>query len=387
MDGMRGWSVGLVCGLVLWAAVPVRAELADVYLRNGTRMRADVTVTKDELILRNAAGEIRLPMEQVLRVVPVGAEVPVSLPAAGKPATPPGPTGGGMAAEEPGEPNAAPEGEGGELPAAPLISKDDIQRLRLAELAVNGQPENVRVQFERKGRQRELSVEVLEELRKRKDFKSRWEEVLTRGQPHERLQLIVRETGMKYADRIRIATDPEVFDVYRRRVLPLVAANCARSGCHGGSAARVFRFPPGSKTTDGFTYSSFVMLDQMETPHGPMIDRGSADGSALVRYMLPPELTEHGHPPVRGNPIFRPALRGRDDPQYGAVVDWISMLTLPHPDYGLTYENPYAGLVGAKTAEDEAAPPPAAETQPAAAPEVKPAGTPPPASQPAPAQP
>jgi len=378
MDGLRGWSVGLVCGLVLWAAAPAGAELADVYLRSGLRLRADVTVTGDEIILRNAAGELRLPREQVARIVPVGAAEAVPLPAASRPAS-------SMAAgraggeEEPEEPNVGQVSAAGELPAAPLLSKEDIQRLRLHELTVNGQPENVRVQFERKGRQRELSVEVLEELRKRKDFKSRWEEVLTRGQPHERLQLIVRETGLKYAERIRILSDPEVFDVYRRRVLPLVAANCARSGCHGGATARVFRFPPGAKSTDGFAYTSFVLLDQMETLGGPMIDRGSADGSALVRYMLPAELTERGHPPVHGGPAFRPALRGRDDPQYGAVVDWISMLTLPHPEYGLEYQNPYAGLVGAAPADKQgAAAPNGAESQPAG---------PPPASSPAPAQP
>ena len=56
------------------------------------------------------------------------------------------------------------------------FSPEDVQKLRLRELMLKGTPENVRVQFERRGKQRELPLEVLDELRKRGELKPADEE-------------------------------------------------------------------------------------------------------------------------------------------------------------------------------------------------------------------
>lgn len=355
------WLLALVC--VAAALVALAADggrLAEVHLKNGVRLRGTVTETAEEIVLTNAAGETRIPRAEVERIVPV-EEV------ATQPATAP-------IIEEEEEPNAVTEPPAYELLLPPPISKEDIQRLRLHELALRP-VEMLRVQFERRGRQRELGLEVLDELRKRSDFRPQWEDVLTRGQPYEKLNLIVRETGLKHADRIRIQSDPAAFDVYRRRVLPIVTSSCARSGCHGGVAARVFRFPAGSKTGESFAYTSFVLLDQMFDAGGRVIDREDPEQSGLLRYLLSPDVVENGHPPVGRGPAFKPALRGREDPQYGMLADWIRSLRKPHPDYGLEYQNPYAGRVAAIPLEQRSAPatqpvatqpaPPSPETAPA----------------------
>ncbi len=344
MDGLckrpRRAAIGLA--IALCGAGLALADLADVHLKSGLRLRGDVTTTDDEVIVRNSAGEVRLPRADVIRIVPV--ETPVSQPATQAAESAPSgetrtPTRKREAPAE-GQPS---EGRGEQLLPAPAVSKADIQRLRLREMMLNEPAEKVRVQFEKKGRQRDLPTEVLEELRKRVDFRPPWEDVLTRGQPYEKLQLILRLTGIKYADRIVIDSDPEVFAVFRKRVLPLVDQNCGRSGCHAGTAARVFRFPIGSRTSDSYAYTTFVLLDQMQSRDGPVIDRSQPDYSVLLHYLLPQEATNRGHPPVGRGPSFKAGIRGQDDPQYAMIADWIGSLVVPRPDYGLEYKNPYTG--------------------------------------------
>jgi hypothetical protein len=351
MNGFGGRALVVVAvWLSAWAAaLPASAELADVYLANGLRLRGDVVVTDTEVVVRNAAGEVRLVPAEVLRIErvrsatsqPGSASAPATLPAS-RPAAPP----------------ARPE-----IAPAPPISDRDIQRLKIGELALDGAADPVRVRFLRKGRQRDLPTEVLEQLRRRANYRPEWEDVLTRGQPHEKLQLIIRETGAEHADRIVVEGDPSTFALFRRRILPLVNRGCARAGCHGGRTARVFRFPQGSPSSDTYAYTTFILLDQLETPHGPLLNRTNPEGSVLLSYLMPPELSERGHPPVGKGPSFKPVLRDVTDRQYRVVLEWINSLLVPRPDYGLEYENPYAGRRGAPADAGAAEPP--AESQPA----------------------
>jgi len=202
--------------------------------------------------------------------------------------------------------------------------------------------------------------------------------VLARGKLEEKLQLIVRETGTEHADRIEIVTDPEVLTAFQRRVLPLVNKSCARSGCHGGRTARLFRFPISAATGDAHLYASFVLLDQMQARHGPLIDRTNPEESALLSYLLPQENNEHAHPPVKHGAPFKSGLRSKTDPQYEAIVDWINALRYPHPDYGLEYQNPYRQPAPptSKPAEEAAAEGPGLADKPASRPATRPQSAP-----------
>ena len=139
---------------------------------------------------------------------------------------------------------------------------------------------------------------------------------------------------------------------------------CVRSGCHGGQRAHTFRFPTGSQSSDEFLYTSFLILDQMKTSLGPMIDRASPEESALLRYMLPVEEGRQAHPPVKRRRVT-PTLRGTRDPRYRAIVEWIGSLRSPHPDYELEYEFP-AWLEALSKRQRGAVPPgePATKTPP-----------------------
>jgi hypothetical protein len=330
--GRKTFGIVVLGAAALCVAQLPAAHLADVYLKSGIKLRGEVTTTDDAVIVKNAAGQMRLPRGDVERIVPVDA---ASRPATSQPAAP---TSAASHPTPPSPPTARPE-----LAPAPPLPDEDIQRLKIAELRLAGRAESVRVRFLRKGKQRDLPAQVLEELQERPDHRPEWEEVLARGQPQEKLQLIARETDAEHVDRIVIENDPEVFATFRRRVLPLVDRSCARSGCHGGHTARVFRFPAGSPSSDTYVYTTFVLLDQMETKHGPLLDRENPEGSLLLYYLLPPKADEKGHPPVGRGPTFLAVIRDRDDRSYGVVLDWIHMLRVPHPAYGLTHENPYAG--------------------------------------------
>jgi hypothetical protein len=319
----RRWS--WVLTMVAVAAV-ARAEWADVYLTNGLKLRGDITTTATEVVLRNGAGEVRWPRNSVVHVEPVRA---------GRPTPTTAPTASSPPATQPTERD--------ELPPAPPISDQDIQRLKLGELTRDGAPESVRVRFLRRGRERELPLEVLDDLRRRPDFRPEWESILLHGQAYEKLQLIVRMTGTAHADRIVIENDPEAFDRFRRRVLPLINRGCSVSGCHAGRSARGFRFPVAAQNSETYAYTTFVLLDQMQSRVGPLIDRTRPEDSVLLQYFLPAEATDRAHPPVRRGPPLKPVLRSRDDAQYEAVRDWIQFLMMPRPDYGLRYEDPYAG--------------------------------------------
>jgi len=314
----------LISAAALGPVPPAAGEQADVYLKSGLKLRGDVTRSGQEIILRNPAGELRLRLDDVARIVPVGS-------AGTRPATQPV-----------GPPSDEPRPE---LPPVPLLSNADVQRLKLHELRLDGPPEQLQVRFLRKGKQRDLAVEVLERLRQAGQLRPAWEEILARGQPYEKLQLIVRCTGDEYADRIVIEGDPAVFRTFRRDVLPLLTRGCARSGCHGGTGARVFRLPSAS-ARDNAVYTAFVLLDQMETEHGPLLDRNSPEDSVLLSFLLSRKATERGHPPVAHGPPFKAVIPNRNDRRYEAVRAWIASLAVPHPDYGLEYHNPYAGRSG-----------------------------------------
>ncbi|MBL8877787.1 MAG: hypothetical protein JNG88_01605 [Phycisphaerales bacterium] len=226
------------------------------------------------------------------------------------------------------------------LASPPLLSDRDIQRLRIGELlSSDGQIERLRVSFNRKGGQRELVDEVIEELKTRTGVDPADLRVLEHGRAPDQLRVILKYTGMKHADRIEIEEDPQIFEEFRRDILPVLYNGCARSGCHGGEAAKVFRLPPrNAGRKDAATYTAFAILEALETRDGaPVINRRDPTASPLLEYLLP-NTAESAHVNVRR---FQPVAQSNRDRQYEMFLNWIRALKSPRPDYGL--ERKYAG--------------------------------------------
>jgi hypothetical protein len=382
---------GVLAGTFLLA--PAVAEMAKVRLKDGTVMRGELELTEAEALIRNEAGVVRCPRERVDHIDWLEPAKTVQSDYMRRFwALAPGDVKGHFALAKwlverkalelartqcehvlkldpqhddakrlleevkerlAGGPGEQPVGEQGAepskgepsqqrykgVPPPPPLSPRDILRLKLSEIKLDGPAERLGVRFLKLRGEPDVEQLVREEMVNAADYDPDWAQTLAKGQPHEKLQVILKATGLKYADRIEIRGHPRTFSTYRRRVLPLVIRGCARSGCHGGYTAQVFRFPRGPQSSDGFVYTSFALLDGMQTAVGPMIDRALPEQSALLRYMLPAEEGQQLHPPVKSGRVT-PTLRGTRDPTYQVLVDWLSSLRSPHPDYELEYQFP-----------------------------------------------
>lgn len=354
MVSVRTTLCALVGVVALAAAATLageRGRLAEVTLKSGLTLRGRVVQTETHVVLSNELGAVRLPRDDVLSVDYV--EGPATAPADGD--SPPSNDAD----------STAPRSRGPKLPLAPNVSRIDLQRLRLHELALDGPAEPVKVQFDRRGRQRELWTEVLDAMHAAGERDESIEKALRSGTAAERLQAIVRASGATHLDRFQINSDPEVFSLFRRRVLPLINATCARSSCHGGGAAQAFRMPVGGRTSDVYAYSTFALFDAMRTTDGLLIDRENAENSLLLTFMLPRTATDRPHPETE-RPVFTPAIKSPSEDAYVQVVEWLEFLSKPRPEYGLDYRSPYERVgAAAGTAPADGAP---AETSPAAPP-------------------
>jgi hypothetical protein len=379
---IRRSTPATVRGLALAAVWLLSASIAlarfgEIQFHDGTRLRGDVTETENEVILRNAAGETRYPRSAVQRVLynPLSASVDEDHRERAGLLAPDDVDGHFALAEwlrskgrydlvrihcnfilglRPDHVNAKlllAEAERRlaretEAPATrpaprtlvppPLLSAHEINRLRLYELRLDGLPEDVAVQFRK---ERTLESDLRERIAASEHRGPDWEAILARGRPNEKLHLIVRTTGLEYADRIDVRSDPEVFATFRRQVLPLINTGCARSGCHSGPSANALRLPVPPQPPNGLAYTTFLLLDQYETAAGPLIDRGDPRGSVLAQFMLPAALARHPHPPVRNTRLV-PVVESTADPRYRAVLEWIGALRFPHPRYKLDYVFP-----------------------------------------------
>jgi hypothetical protein len=169
-------------------------------------------------------------------------------------------------------------------------------------------------------------------------------------------------------DDVVVETDPAAIQEYRRLVQPLVLANCATVGCHGGMSAGNLVLNTTAATNELASYTNFYILEQYAQKiksagdqqsvfgSGPvereMIDRTHAEDSLLLQYGLPRNLAKFPHPEARN---FRPAfLHGREDTKYRAIANWIGSVLAPvEPKYGIDYQPP-KGTTAATTTETPA---------------------------------
>lgn len=173
--------------------------------------------------------------------------------------------------------------------------------------------------------------------------------------PVQRAIKILDEGAPQLRDDVVVETDPAAIQEYRRLVQPLVLANCATIGCHGGMSAGSLVLNKTAETNELASYTNFYILEQYAQKiksagdqqsvfgSGPverqMIDRTHSEDSLLLQYGLPQNLAKFPHPEVRS---FRPAfLRGREDTKYRAIANWIGTVLAPvQPKYGIDYQPP-----------------------------------------------
>ncbi len=249
---------------------------------------------------------------------------------------------------------------GGELAGqTPVLTPQDVQKLRFAEVGTR-RSERISLRFSNRVAQR-----FWETMQDDEEFQRQWPRTrFFRLRPHQQLRLIKRWTGDQFSTDIEINSDPYVFQEFKSRVLPIVTRGCASIKCHGGPEARGFRLHTDPTMSTEVLYTNFLILDnyeytaeagvEAERPHQEakkpededveetgrrkvyrMIDRDRPEYSLLLEYGLPGEVAESPHPTP---PEFIPVFRNRRDRQYQIVLNWISALQLPRPDYGIEHK-------------------------------------------------
>jgi len=218
------------------------------------------------------------------------------------------------------------------------LTAEEINRIRYLELrgmhGKAGPPDRVSVKISK-----ETVDDFLVEMEGHKDFegdKTRRE--YRRLTAPQKLHYIAYYKGAKYADRVKITSDPEVFVDFKKHVMPTVLRSCATAGCHGvpGNQAQRFHLFNDPKRTASTTYADYLMLHEFEHKGHRIIDRARPERSLLLTYMLPTKdvLPELRHP---GRVKLKPGFRTRGTRDYKLIEDWIRSLLHPAEDYGVSF--------------------------------------------------
>ncbi len=187
---------------------------------------------------------------------------------------------------------------------------------------------------------------------------------------------ILKHGTDEMAKDVLILTDPTPLQLFKTKVMPIVAQGCGSTACHGGPHAGTFMLYTGEGTQQ--LYTNFYILQTYAAQVGGVkylaMDREVPDRSLALQYGLPVVAGRPPHPTVAE---FRPRFKNKDDPAYQTVYDWLyNSVRVIQPNYGFDV-SPYAppSTQPATTAPAAAAGEPA--TQPLATTRPTPAhGTP-----------
>lgn len=225
------------------------------------------------------------------------------------------------------------------IPADWLVSKEDILRIRLAEVKIRGRDDRrIGVVFHNDLIDRFLeNMEGEDDFEYEEDFK-RFRSLKSAEQLREILDKVERDDPT-YADDIEIRSDPKVIRDFRSRVWPIVRRRCASRDCHGSpktATGGLKLFNRRSKKDKRFEYTNFVIMDGFVNSSGArLIDRSNADNSLLLQFCLPMSKTKHPEP------FKKPIFKSKNDKGYRSMKAWIESLRGPiHPRYRIAYKPP-----------------------------------------------
>lgn len=216
------------------------------------------------------------------------------------------------------------------------LTNEEIQRIRFKELRAfrleTDQPDRLTVRIPRK-----VVQDFLLEMEGHPDFRGdASRRAFYRLTPPQKLHFIAKYKGEMFMDRVDIRTDPEVFLVFRRQVMPIVLRGCATAGCHSPTFddEAFFGLFKDPKRLAETTYANFIILNDLAVNGEAVINRAQPQNSLLLSYMLPHEEVKMDlrHP---GDVEYLPVYQSRRAPGYRRIERWIASLRVPAPDYGV----------------------------------------------------
>lgn len=227
------------------------------------------------------------------------------------------------------------ETEDGYAPDLRKLTDKEINRIRYMELrAMRGRRgvDHITVKIPR-----DVQNEFLVDMTGHKDFRGkRARQEFLKRTPPQKLHIMAHYQGAKYADKVKILTDPEIFVEFRKHVMPQVIRGCATSGCHNSKNDRAYGFKlyKDPKKLPATTYANFIVLNDYMLDGKHMIDRNDPSRSLMITYMLPKSEVpaEYQHP---GDVEYRPLFQSYKHPRFQRILKWIGSLKIPAEDYGV----------------------------------------------------
>ncbi len=267
---------------------------------------------------------------------------------------------GGRAATRPSTKPAMAAGTGPATapPVSPpehrLLTMDEVNAIRQVEMPT-GDP-LVKVRLENKVEARYLKLGMMSPAQFR----------MLSGE--EQALEILRNGTPDMAKDVRILTDPTPLQLFKVKVMPIIAMGCASTACHGGTHGGNFALYTGDGTQP--LYSNFYILQTYAARIGGVkylaMDREVPERSLALQFGLP---TTAGRPPHPTVAAFRPRFKDRDDPAYKIVKGWLTdSLRVIQPDYGFNVSAALLPTTNPAAAVEQATgvptPPPLATTRP-----------------------
>lgn len=247
-----------------------------------------------------------------------------------------------LAAPAEDEPKADDKPEGpstetndGYAPEPRKLTDEEINRIRYMELrAMRGLTgvDHVTVKIPR-----EVQEEFLKDMTGHENFRGkRSRQDFLKRTPPQKLHIIAHYKGAKYADKVQILTDPEIFLEFRKHVMPQVIRGCATSGCHNSlnDHAYGFKLFKDPKKLPSTTFANFLTLNDYMKDGRKMINRNDPSRSLMLTYMLPKSEVppEYQHP---GDVEYRPLFQSHKHPRFQRMMKWVGSLKIPEEDYGV----------------------------------------------------
>lgn len=215
-----------------------------------------------------------------------------------------------------------------------MISDEDIQRIRLAEL---GDKDRVNVEL-----RNDVVRRFLDQVRGEGDFEKKGADAAFRQksaawQAKYIIEHVNADDPLK--NDIIIKTDPSSMREFRTGIWRWISNSCAVSTCHGAVKGQGgLKLWNVAGRNDNVDYTNFLILDSFHTKKGlQVIRRDEPEESLLLQFGLPDTQAKHRHPKDK-NPAFSSLKSGVGK----QTKDWILSLKRPlHPEYNLKGNPPH----------------------------------------------
>jgi hypothetical protein len=220
--------------------------------------------------------------------------------------------------------------------AASILSRDDVNLIRVYEIDFERPPKVV----VRKDTIRELLDANSTSTLLPPPGAER--EALLNAEALDIVQLMFSLRARGLYPQVEVQTEPHALNLFRQRVHNVwLMNNCATSRCHGGTDAGRFFLHRRNYKDARVRYTNLLILERLELdPEWPLVNYERPMDSLIIQHGLARSQAVKPHPPVSG---WRPVFRRRTDRAVTSTIRWIESMMQPRIDYPVEFEPPQVG--------------------------------------------